>query len=156
MSGFLNVRDTLNGKEGRAYATIDGRNIAMFYLKKVEASIKKNKTPKNVLGGRATQNKATGWAGSGTLTMYYMTSEFRALMLEYVNTGKDIYFDLTFVNDDPASDVGIQTVVLKRCNLDEVPIALLDVDNNALEESLTLTFEGVDMPDKFKEPELLS
>ena len=77
-------------------------------------------------------------------------------MLEYVNTGKDIYFDLTFVNDDPASDVGIQTVVLKRCNLDEVPIALLDVDNNALEESLTFTFEGVDMPDKFKEPELLS
>ena len=48
------------------------------------------------------------------------------------------------------------TVVLKRCNLDEVPIALLDVDNNALEESLTFTFEGVDMPDKFKEPELLS
>lgn len=153
--GFLNVNDTLSGKEARAYANINGRNIALFYLKKVEAKIKKNKKGMNVLGNRAEQYKATGWSGSGTMTLYYITSEFRALMLDYIKTGKDTYFDLTFVNDDPSSDVGVQTVILKRCNLDEIPITLIDVDNEALEEDLTFTFSDVDMPDKFKEAEQL-
>ena len=31
---FLLERDALNGKEGKAFATIDGRNVEMFGMKK--------------------------------------------------------------------------------------------------------------------------
>lgn len=149
--GFLDVRDTINGKEGRAYANIDGRNVALFYLKKLEAKVKINKKGMNVLGGRAQQNKYTGWSGSGTMTLYYLTSEFRAIAMDYIKNGKTLYFDIVSTNDDPATEIGPQTTVLKRCSFDEITMALLDVDNEALEEEMPFTFEDVDLPDRFGE-----
>lgn len=152
---FFNYKDTISGTEARAYANINNRNIALFYLKKIEAKVKKNKKSGRTLGNRAEQHKATGWSGSGTASLYYATSEFRQIMLDYMKTGVDLYFDMVLTNDDPSSDVGMQTVILKRCNLDEVVMALIDVDNEALEENISFTFEDVDMPDSFKEPILL-
>lgn len=152
---FLNYKDTISGTEARAYANIENQNIPLFYLKKVEAKVKKNKKSGRTLGNRAEQHKATGWAGSGTATLYYVTSQFRQMMLNYIKTGVDQYFDLVLTNDDPSSDIGMQTVILKRCNLDEVVMALIDVDNEALEEDISFTFEDVDMPDSFVESILL-
>lgn len=152
---FLNYGDTLSGAEARAYANIGTRNIPMFFLKKAEAKIKKNKKKGKTLGHRGDQHKATGWSGTGTATLYYVTSEFRQMMLDYVKTGKDVYFDIVLINEDPSSSVGIQTVILKRCNLDEVTMALINVDDEALEEDISFTFEDVDMPDSFTEPILL-
>ena len=37
------------------------------------------------------------------MTIYYVTSLFRELMLDYIRSGKDTYFDLVVVNDDPNS-----------------------------------------------------
>ena len=34
---FLLERDALSGKAGRAFATIDGRNVEMFGIKKFQA-----------------------------------------------------------------------------------------------------------------------
>lgn len=152
--GFLQAKDTISGQEGRAYATINGRVEEMFYVKSLEAKVEKEKTELKTLGRRGTQHKATGWSGSGSMTIYYMTSTFRQMMLDYMNHGKDTYFDIQVINEDPTSSVGKQTIVLQGVNLDSMVIASLDTDAEALEEDIDFTFEGVIMQDQFKTPTL--
>lgn len=151
---YLQARDTINGQEGRAYATINKQVEEMFYIKKLEATIEKSKADIKTLGRRGTQHKATGWSGSGTLTIYYVTSRFRQLMKDYVKDGIDTYFDIQIVNEDPSSSIGKQTITLKSVNLNKVIIAKLDTDSAALEEDIDFTFEDVDILESFSDPVL--
>ncbi|MDQ0063555.1 phage tail tube protein [Paenibacillus harenae] len=146
---FLNAGDTISGQEGRAYANINGQTEEMFYIKTLEASIEKTKAEIKTLGHRGLQHKATGWSGTGSMTIYYVTTKFRQMMLDYVKTGIDSYFDVVIVNEDPASTIGKQTVTLYNVNLNKVIIGKLDTESEALEEELEFTFEGVDIQDSF-------
>lgn len=150
--GFMDFKDTISGQEARAFITIDGRNEELFYSKKLESKIEKEKSEGKTLGKRGTQSKAKGYKGTGTLTVYYVTSLFIELMIKYMKEGKDTYFDLTVINEDPTSSVGKQTVVLKNCNFDEVSVATFDVDSDALEEDMSFTFDDIDLLDKFNKP----
>ena len=63
------------------------------------------------------------------MTAYYVSSMFRKMMLDYIKTGKDTYFELMVTNEDPTSGTGTQTVVLKGVNIDTVVFTKLDVEN---------------------------
>lgn len=147
--GFLHAPDAISGKEGRAYAVINGNVEELFYAKNIEARVEKTKSEIKALGRRATQHKVTGWTGTGTMTLYYMSPVFRRMMLEYIRTGRDIYFTLVVTNEDPASTAGRQTVVLKECNIDSVVLAKFDVDADELDEEVPFTFSDFDLPDQF-------
>ncbi|CAI6081980.1 phage tail tube protein [Paenibacillus sp. JJ-100] len=149
---FLKASDTISGQEGRAYATINGQTEEMFYVKTLEATVEKQKAEVKTLGRRGVQHKATGWSGSGSMTIFYTTSRFRELMLEYMQNGVDTYFDIEVTNEDPSSTIGKQTVTLKGVNLDSVIMASLDTEAEALEEEVSFTFEDVDMPVSFNLP----
>lgn len=151
---FLRAGDTISGQEGRAYATINNQVEEMFYIKTLEGKIEKNKTDVKTLGRRGTQHKANGFNGTGSMTIYYVTSLFRQLMLDYIKTGKDTYFDITIVNEDNNSSIGKQTVVLKNVNLDSVIIAKLDTESEVLDEDADFTFDDVDVLDSFVAPTL--
>lgn len=149
---FLKAQDTISGQEARAYATIDGQVEEMFYAKKFEAKAKKTKKAIKTLGKRGAQNKATGWEGTGTMTIYYVTSRFRQLMIDYIKNGKDVYFDVQVTNEDPTSSVGKQTIVIKNINLDEITLAAFDVDADAMEEEMPFTFDDADILHQFGNP----
>ena len=151
---FLKASDTINGQEGRAYATINGQVEEMFYIKKLEATVEKEKADIKTLGRRGTQHKATGWSGSGTMTIYYVTSRFRELMVDYIRSGKDTYFTVQVVNEDPGSTIGYQTVTLKNVNLNKVIVAKLDTDSAALDEDIDFTFDDVSVDHDFNAPVL--
>ncbi|GAA4828033.1 phage tail tube protein [Paenibacillus vulneris] len=149
---FLKANDTISGQEGRAYATINGQVEEMFYIKKLEGKVEKEKSEVRTLGRRGTQHKAKGWKGSGSMTIYYVTSVFREMMLDYIKNGKDTYFDVQVINEDPSSSIGKQSIILQGVNLDSVIMALLDTGSDALEEDVSFTFEGVDIFDQFGKP----
>lgn len=151
MSKLLNPNDTISGKEGRAIITLNGKVYDLFYVKKVEAKVTKTKAQIKTVGRRNTGNKTTGWEGSGTLTLYYVTSFLRKLMIDYLKTGKDFTFDLLVENEDPTSATGKQTVSLYGCNIDEIILAELDVDSDGLEEEIPFTFEDADILQTFNE-----
>lgn len=152
--GYMNERDAISGKQATAYATINGRVEELFYAKTLEATIEKNKADVPILGRTSVGKKAAGWSGSGTLTVYYITSLFRKLTEEYIKTGRDFYFDLMVVNEDPSSTVGKQTVMLKNCNLDSVIAAKFDASSDdMLEEELAFTFDGYELNDEFSAPQ---
>ncbi|MGG1597612.1 phage tail tube protein [Paenibacillus naphthalenovorans] len=152
--GFLKAGDIISGQEGRAHATINGLNYEMFYLRNLRATAEKQKSDIKTLGKRGTQRKAAGWSGTGSMTIYYVTSMFRKMMYDYIKTGKDVYFDITIVNEDPNSTIGRQTVTLLGVNLDSVVMAALDVDADELDEDIDFTWEDIDMPDLFADPTL--
>lgn len=150
---FIKPEDAISGKQAKAFVTINGRVEELFYAKSLEATIEKNKADVPILGKTNVGHKAAGWTGSGTLTVYYFSSLFRQLMIEYVKTGRDFYFDIQVVNEDPASSVGKQTIVLKDCNLDSVVAATFDATtDDPLEEEMPFTFEDIDMLDQFNAP----
>lgn len=149
---FLRAGDIISGQEGRATFKIDGQLYEGFFIRQFEATMEKTKSEIRTLGHRGNQHKATGWNGTGSMTIYYITTLFRNLALEYARNGRDIYFDLTVENYDPTSGVGRQTVVLYNCNIDSTIIAKLDVDNTELDEDLDFTWEDFDILDQFGQP----
>lgn len=142
-------RDTLSAREATAFAVIDGNVEELFYAKKIEAKAEKQKVEIKVMGRRATGSKTIGWKGTGTLTIYYVTSLFRRLMLEYIKTGRDIYFDLQITNHDPASPFGREVKALKDVNIDSVIFGAFDMDGEELEEEVPFTFEDVELLEEF-------
>lgn len=151
---FMKEQDAISGKQAKAYMTIDEKVEELFYAKKLESTIEKSKSDVPVLGKTNVGKKAAGWSGSGTLTVYYITSLFRNKIREYVKTGVDFYFDLMVTNEDPASTVGKQTTVLKNCNLDSITAAAFDAtSDDMLEEELAFTFDDYDITDWFGAPQ---
>lgn len=150
---ILKSGDIISGQEGSAHANINGEVVDLFFIKSIVATCDKTKSEVRTLGKRGTQYKTNGWEGSGTISAYYVSSVFRKLASQYINEGKDVYFDITVVNDDPSSAAGKQTVTLTDCNLDTTTLAKLDVDSEYLDEEFDFTFSGVKFLDEFAEIE---
>lgn len=99
----LNAPDTISGKEGRAYAKINGNNEELFFAKTIEGTVEKAKSEIKAIGKRMTGHKTTGGNGTGSMTLYYLTPLFRQLVKRWKETGVDIYFDMVVENEDPSS-----------------------------------------------------
>lgn len=142
----LNAPDTISGKEGRAYAEIDGNNEDLFFAKTIESTVEKSKSEVKAIGKRMTGHKTTGGNGTGSMTLYYMTPLFRQMIKQWKETGQDIYFDMVIENDDQESSAGKQSVLLIDCNLDSVVLGKLDGDSDdPLDEDVDFTFEDFDI-----------
>lgn len=142
--------DPISGKEGVAYAKINGNNEELFFAKTIEASVEKAKSEIKAIGRRMTGHKTTGMSGSGKMTLYYLTPLFRQMLKQYKDTGVDIYFDLVVENNDPSSSAGKQTTLLMDCNLDSVVLTKLDGDSDdPLEDDADFTFEDYDILQEF-------
>ena len=153
---YMLASDTITGTEGSVTMQIADETVVAAYVKTLEATVEKNKSEVKVLGFRGVQHKAGGWSGSGSMTIYYVTSLFREMFETYASAGTDTYFDITVVNEDAASSIGKQTVVLKRCNLDSAQIAKIDIDASELDEDLDFTFEDFEITDSFTDPVLVT
>ncbi|CAG7616979.1 Phage-like element PBSX protein XkdM [Paenibacillus solanacearum] len=149
---FLRAGDTISGQEGRAYAIVNQLSEEMFYIKSLEATVEKQKAEIKTIGRRGVQHKATGWTGKGTMTIYYVTSKFRQMMFDYIKNGKDTYFSIKVINEDPVSTVGMQEVILRGVNLDSVIMASLNSESEVLEEEVSFTFEDIDLEKTFNAP----
>lgn len=149
MSQIMKAKDSVSAKLAECYVTIGDRRYNFMQAINLEASFEKNKTEIPILGKTGQGNKSTGWTGSGSATFHYNTSIFRQMMLDYKETGEDVYFDIQVTNDDPTSSVGRQTVILKDCNIDGGIITKFDADGEYLDEDMDFTFEDFSMPEKF-------
>ena len=146
----LKSYDPISGKEGVAYAKINGNNEELFFAKTIEATVEKAKSEIKAIGRRMTGHKTTGLNGTGSMTLYYLTPLFRQMVKQYKDTGVDIYFDLVVENNDPSSSAGKQTTLLMDCNLDSVLLTKLDADSDdPLEEDADFTFEDYDILEEF-------
>jgi hypothetical protein len=149
MAEIMEARDAISGSLAECFITIEGNRYNFMQALNLEASIEKTKTEVPILGKTGKGNKATGWRGSGSATFHYNTSIFRELLYRYAKTGQDFYFDIQVTNEDPTSQVGRQTVILKNCNIDGGLLAKFDADADYIEEDFDFTFEDFEIPEKF-------
>ena len=146
----MKAKDAVSAKLAEVYATIGNNRYNIMQMINFEANFEKTKTEVPVLGKTGTGNKSTGWKGSGSATCHYNTSIFRQMMLDYKDTGEDVYFEIQVTNDDPTSAAGRQTVVFIDCNLDGGILAKFDADGEYLDEDMDFTFEDFKIPETFK------
>lgn len=152
--GFLKAGDVISGREGSAFMTVDGRNIPMFFLKNIEATVELVKTEVPVLGKRMNQQKVTGANGSGSMTIYRVTPEFKRIGLNYIKGGTVPDVTVKITNDDPNSNIGRDSTLLKGVIFDSIVIAKLDIESETLDEDVDFTFDDADGLEDFSEPTL--
>ena len=148
---FLLERDALNGKEGKAFMTLNGRNIEMFSLKKFQSDAEFQESDFKVVGTRLVQKKTTGVSLTGSMTIYYGTPHFLRILQEYLKTGKLPYFTLQVTNDDPSTSVGTQTVAFYNVKLQKLPIAILDAEADFLEMEVSFSDTGIEVLNYFND-----
>lgn len=146
---LLNVEDVIAGGQGKAYAVIDGNIETLFYAKNITATATKQKSTFGALGRTQKLSKSNGVELTGDMTLYYSTSIFRRAMIDYIKTGKDLFFDLVVENYDESSSIGRQVVTLKNVNLDSTILTKIDIDSEELDEDVSFTFDDVDMDQEF-------
>ena len=142
-------KDAISGSLAKCFVTVGNKRYNFMQAINVKAEMEKNKVEVPILGKTGKGNKAAGWKGTGSATFHFNTSIFREILQEYTRTGKDVYFDMQLVNEDPTSSVGKQTIMLIDCNLDGGIIAQFDADADYLEDEFDFTFEDWKLMDKF-------
>lgn len=152
--GYLKAVDTLSGREGSAFITIDKENIEMFELKNIEVKVELTKTEVDVIGKRMTQQKISGAKGTGSMTIHKVTSRYAQIGIEYLKSGKVPSITIKITNDDPSSSIGRQTTVVRDVVLDSIVIAKLDVGTEVLDEDVDFTFTDADLLELLSTPKL--
>ena len=142
-------KDTLQAALAECFITIGENRYNFMQAINLEANFEKNKSEVPILGKTGKGNKATGWKGTGSCTAHYNTSIIRQMMLQYKETGEDVYFDMQITNEDPTSAAGRQTVILIDCKIDGGILAKFDADAEYLDEDFDFTFEDFSMPETF-------
>lgn len=143
-------KDALSAKLAECFVTIGSNRYNFMQAINFEAKFEKKKSEIPILGKTGTGNKSTGWKGTGSATFHYNTSIFRQMLLDFKNTGEDVYFEIQVANEDPSSAAGRQTIVFVDCNADGGILAKFDADGEYLDEDMDFTFEDFKMPESFK------
>ena len=146
---ILQAEDAVNGREGVATAEIDGEVIELMELANINVKIEKTKAEFKAMGTRNTQNKTTGWKGTGSANVRYISTRWAKLMLKYVKQGIDTYFTIVVTNEDPGSATGKQVIQVLGCNLDSLDIAKLDIDSDILDQDIDFTFNDFNVLEEF-------
>ena len=149
----MKAKDTVFAALAECFITIGTRRYNFMQAINLEAKFEKNKTEVPILEKTGKGNKASGWKGTGSATFHYNTSIFRQMMIQYKDTGEDIYFEIQISNEDKTSSAGRQTMILMDCNIDGGILAKFDADGEYLDEDMDFTFEDFKMPEAFKDLE---
>ena len=145
----MRAKDTISAKLAECYVTIGTNRYNFMQAINLEAKFEKTKAEIPILGRTGSGNKSTGWKGTGSATFHYNTSIFRQMMLDFKNTGEDVYFEIQIINEDPSSVAGRQEVILVDCNIDGGILAKFDADGEYLDEDMDFTFEDFRIPKSF-------
>lgn len=129
----MKAKDTVFAALAECFITIGTRRYNFMQAINLEAKFEKNKTEVPILGKTGKGNKASGWKGTGSATFHYNTSIFRQMMIQYKDTGEDIYFEIQISNEDRTSAAGRQTMILMDCNIDGGILAKFDADGEYLD-----------------------
>ncbi len=146
----MTAKDAVSAKLAECYIKINGKRYNFMQIINFEAKFEKNKTEVPILGKTGTGNKSTGWKGTGSGTFHYNTSIFRQMLVDYKNTGEDVYFEIQVTNNDPVSAAGRQSITFIDCNIDGGILSKFDADGEYLDEDMDFTFEDFEMTEAFK------
>lgn len=147
---IMNALDAVSGSMASAYVTTaDGNRYCFMQLYNFESKMEVNVAEVAILGKTGKGNKPTGWTGTWSGSAHYNQSVLRQILLEYKKTGRMQPFDITVTNEDPTTEIGRQTIILRGCLAKGGVLAKFDADSETLDEDIEGTFDDWDMPETF-------
>lgn len=146
----IKANQIVSAKLAKCYLTIGGKRINAFNAINLKADITKSKEEFPILGATGVGNRSIGWKGKAKSKFYLNSPIFVEMLEKFKDTGEDIYFDVQVVNEDPASEVGRQSIILIDCSIDGATLATFDAEGKYLTEEIDFTFEDFKIPEKFK------
>lgn len=150
---YLLAKDTVNGAEGKIFVTVNGKQIEVAGMMNINTYAEIQGKEMRVVGTRTIQNKANGAKQTGKGNIYYGTSLWTDMVLEYINTGNMPQFDLQITNDDPSSSVGGQSMAYYGCELTgSIPLSILDSEEAMLNYEFNFTYTRAAKLRGFNEP----
>lgn len=148
----LRARDVISSKLAHCYMTQGSNRYLLMNAVKLEAKAEKNKQEVAILGRMSKGHKTSSVNYTGSMTVYYVTNLFLDMMKTLQETGEDIYFDIQATIEDPTSDAGRLTIILKDCNIDSTTLISFDADSDGwVEQEMDFTFESYEVVEKFTE-----
>lgn len=153
MSKFIKARDTVNGAEGSAFITLNGRNIEIAQLRNIVIQAAIQSEDMRVVGTRRIQEKHNGVKLVGSGNVYYGTPIFLDIVLQYIKTGVMPEFDLQVINSDPATTIGSQNMIYTGCVLTgDIPLSVLNDEETMLNFDFSFTVGDVAQLEGFTNP----
>lgn len=150
---YLLAKDTVNGAEGKVFVKINGQNIEVAGMKKIQANAEIQGEDMRVIGTRKIQNKPNGAKLTGSGTIYYGSTLFTNMVLEYIQTGIMPQFDIQITNSDSATTLGNQVAAYYGCQLTgTIPISILDDEQSMLNYEFNWTYTNVQLLTSFNSP----
>lgn len=134
---------TINGQRGRVEMVMDGKVINILEVTNIECKMTMEKVDYRELNKLSKSYKITGWAGEGSLEVYYQNNAFRDLFLRFAKTNKMPEIRLTVSNTDEDYDMGDFACIITGVVFTEKIIATLNVDEPILKEKMSFFFDGV-------------
>lgn len=148
---ILRVQDINNGALGEVVVTFksDGKKMNAMHTISASTSVSYDKNQLGVLGTTMKGNRKLGSSGSGQMSLYDITTEFRRRAEIYQDTGVDEYFDMQIIQYDPSSNTGRQSITYYDCNFDSLVLSQLDINSSELTCDMDFTFERYHIDDEY-------
>ncbi len=137
----MSVQNTVHGAMAECHVIFDGKPYDFMQAISLHTEFR---IIRNWFG------RPKRWAGIGTVRFHYNDSAFRRIMAEARARRKDIYFDMLVTNEDPYSNMGRQTILLKGCRINSGAAALFDAESPFLEDFAKFTFKDFEFKEKFQ------
>ena len=106
----MKARDTIAAKLAECFVTIGTRRYNFMQMIDCEWKVEKTKASVPRLGAIMVGHKSCGMEGTFSGTAHYNQTVLRQALLDYKDTGEDLYFEMQVTNDDPTSAAKRQSV----------------------------------------------
>lgn len=143
---LMDVRNVPNGALGYIYFYFtDGSKQNGMYVTTCEFKDEKSKTALGALGTAAKLHKTTGTEGTFSIEGYDITDIWVQLQQNLRHDGVDEYFNCTVIEWDPTTALGKKITNYYNCNVDEVLVSSLDVDDAVKTTSFAGTYDDYEL-----------
>lgn len=149
MTNTMKQTESVAGGLAECFITIDDNRYNFMQFTHFESSYKPKVIDVPILGRTTIGKKMVGGTGTFTGKAHYNQSIIRKVMLNYHKNGTFTPFEIQVTNEDPATSIGMQTIILSGCLLDSVTLAKFSAGEDLLEEEISGTFDKWDMPQEF-------
>lgn len=149
-SAMQHPDNVIYGSLAECFITIDGNRYCFMSMTEFSSEWQATIKEVPILGKVGMGHKMAGGKGTWSGTAHYNQSIFRKMAYDYQKTGVMPRFEIQVTNEDPASTIGRQTIILHDCLCESFTLAKFKAGEDTLDESLSGTFESWDMPETFK------
>ena len=153
---YLLAKDTVNGAEGSVVITQNGVNTVIAGMRNITTNAEIQSTDMRVVGTRIIQAKSNGSKLTGTGNIYYGSTVFTDMVVQYIQTGVMPQFDIQITNNDPTTTVGSQVMAFYGCTLTgTIPLAILNSEEAMMNYDFNFAYTSMAVLTSFNAPTTL-